>query len=108
MAFRSRIKLFFRPAGLTGNPNDAVQALTWSRIPGGVKATNPTPYYVSLVTVNMSTTGKKNQAPGNMIAPKSSLNFTFPGMTAPPGGSKLDTEFVNDYGAVKNISFDIK
>lgn len=93
MAFRSRIKLFFRPAGLAGNANDAAKLLTWSSVPGGVVATNPTPYYVSLVTVTVN--GK--QVEGQMVAPGGNQKFVFP--TA-ANGSKVSLDFVNDYGAV--------
>src|SRR5471030_1046090 len=48
VAFRSRIKLFFRPQGLAGNPNDAVKSVTWKPDANGVVANNPTPYFVSL------------------------------------------------------------
>jgi chaperone protein EcpD len=95
MAFRSRIKLFFRPAGLSGNANDAAKALTWSANTGGVLATNPTPYYVSLVTVTVN--GK--QAEGQMVAPGGSQKFALPAASA---GNKVGFEFVNDYGAVNN------
>lgn len=93
MAFRSRIKLFFRPAGLAGNANDAAKLLTWSAAPGGAVAMNPTPYYVSLVTVTVN--GK--QVEGQMVAPGGNQKFALPAATA---GSKVSLDFVNDYGAV--------
>lgn len=104
MAFRSRIKLFFRPTGLVGNPNDAAQSLIWTKVPGGLKATNPTPFHVSLVTVSM--TGSK-QAPveGQMISPNNSLTFLLSGNTT---GNSVDFEFVNDYGALNRLSQPIK
>lgn len=95
MAFRSRIKLFYRPAGLTGNANDAAKALTWSSNAGGVLATNPTPYYVSLVTVKVN--GKEVE--GDMVAPGENKKFALPAASA---GNKVSFEFVNDYGAVNN------
>jgi chaperone protein EcpD len=95
MAFRSRIKLFFRPAGLSGNANDAAKALTWSSSAGGVLATNPTPYYVSLVTVKVN--GKEVE--GQMVAPGGNQKFALPAAGA---GSKVSFAFVNDYGAVNS------
>ena len=32
MAFRSRIKLFYRPVGLPGNPNEAVEQVQWQLV----------------------------------------------------------------------------
>lgn len=100
MAFRSRIKLFYRPTGLEGNANDAAKTVTWQPVSGGVNATNPTPYYVSFVTV--SANGK--QVEGQMIAPKSSLTFKVPASA----GGKVSGEYVNDYGAVNKFEQVVK
>ncbi|RDL27146.1 fimbria/pilus periplasmic chaperone [Serratia fonticola] len=92
MAFRTRIKLFFRPKGLDGNPNDAAKAVTWSAQGGKVQANNPTPYYVSFV--NLTVNGKKLD--NAMVAPRATLSLNLPGNS----GSKINASFVNDYGAV--------
>lgn len=105
MAYRSRIKLFFRPQGLMGNANDAAKSLVWTKVPGGLKATNPTPFHISLVTVGVNGGGKKSQVEGQMISPKDSLTFAFPGNSS---GSTVDIEFVNDYGALNKLSQTIK
>ncbi|CNH97977.1 MULTISPECIES: fimbria/pilus periplasmic chaperone [Yersinia] len=105
MAYRSRIKLFFRPQGLTGNPNEAAKSLVWTKAPGGLKVTNPTPFHVSLVTVAVNAGGKRSQVEGQMISPKDSLTFALPGNSS---GSTVDIEFVNDYGALNKLSQAIK
>ena len=100
MAFRTRIKLFYRPAGLEGNANEAANAVTWSRQGNKVQATNPTPYYVSFV--NLSVNGKKLD--GAMIAPRESKTLDLPGNA----GSKITGSFVNDYGAVNPFDAVVK
>lgn len=95
MTFRSRIKLFYRPAGLKGNANDTAKAVIWQAQGNGIQATNPTPYYVSFVTIKVN--GK--QIAGEMVAPRSSLLFNLPGKA----GSTLTGDFVNDYGAVNQF-----
>ncbi|TQI78961.1 chaperone protein EcpD [Serratia fonticola] len=100
MAFRSRIKLFYRPAGLQGNANDAAKALTWSSQGNRVQAANPTPYYVSLV--NLSVNGKKLDYA--MVAPHSTMALDLPANA----GSKVTGGFVNDYGAVNTFDAVIK
>ncbi|AHG21498.2 pilus assembly protein PapD [Chania multitudinisentens RB-25] len=92
MAFRNRIKLFYRPAGLAGYANDAAKAMTWSTQGNNVLANNPTPYYVSFASLSVS--GKKLN--GTMIAPRSTLVLDLPGHA----GNKIDGSFVNDYGAI--------
>lgn len=100
MAFRSRIKLFYRPAGLEGNANDAAKALTWSSQGNRVQTTNPTPYYVSLV--NLSVNGKKLDHA--MVAPRSTMTLDLAGNA----GNKISGSFVNDYGAVNALEAVIK
>ncbi|WP_324663560.1 fimbrial biogenesis chaperone [Enterobacter bugandensis] len=92
MAFRSRIKLFYRPAGLQGNANDAAKSVTWVSRGGSIEASNPTPYYVNFV--NLRINGKS--VDGAMIAPRSTMNVSLAGSK----GSKLSGGFINDYGAV--------
>lgn len=100
MAFRSRIKLFYRPAGLEGNPNEAVKALTWSSQGNRIQAANPTPYYVSLV--NLSVNGKKLDHA--MVAPRSTMTLDLAGHA----GNKIAGSYVNDYGAVAAFNAEIK
>lgn len=100
MAFRTRIKLFYRPKGLEGNANDAAKAVTWSTQGGKVQANNPTPYYVSFV--NLSVNGKKLD--NAMVAPRSTLALNLAGNA----GNKISASFVNDYGAVIPIDAVIK
>lgn len=100
VAFRSRIKLFFRPAGLQGNANDAVKAVTWRAKGNILEASNPTPYYINFV--NLSVNNKKIDA--SMVPPHSSLNINLPASN----GNVINGAFVNDYGAVVNFSAGIK
>ncbi|KAA8729440.1 fimbrial biogenesis chaperone [Ewingella americana] len=102
VAFRSRIKLFFRPQGLEGNANDAVKSVTWKSSPEGLTATNPTPYFVSLVTVAVN----KRETEGYMIPPQSSLSFKFPAAVLP--GAEINLTSVNDYGAIVNSKATVK
>ncbi|CAI1599302.1 fimbria/pilus periplasmic chaperone [Serratia fonticola] len=100
MAFRSRIKVFYRPAGLAGNANDAAQAVTWSIKGSSLQAFNPTPYYVSFVSLTVN--GKKIE--GEMVAPRSALTLAIPANK----GNTVSGEFVNDYGAINSFNAVIK
>ncbi|WP_447888808.1 fimbria/pilus periplasmic chaperone [Serratia fonticola] len=100
MAFRTRIKLFYRPAGLQGNANDASKSVTWNTQGGKVQATNPTPFYVNFV--NLSVNGKKLD--NAMVAPRSSMVLNLAGN----GGNKISGSVVNDYGAVNAFDAVIK
>lgn len=100
MAFRSRIKLFYRPVGLEGNANEAAKAITWNAQGNRLQATNPTPYYVSLV--NIAVNGKKLDYA--MVAPRSAMMLEL----SASAGNKISGSFVNDYGAVHTFEFVVK
>jgi P pilus assembly chaperone PapD len=59
LAYRTRIKLLYRPAGLPGSVREAVTRLNWQTGPGlGVTVFNPGGFYISLSEVLISH-GKK-------------------------------------------------
>lgn len=92
VAFRNRIKLFYRPAGLPGKANEAIQTIAWSTQGRNLQANNPTPYYVSLAYLSVD--GKKLE--GTVVAPRATQMFTLPCHA----GSKVSGSFVNDYGSI--------
>ncbi|CAI1949926.1 Chaperone protein fimC precursor [Serratia fonticola] len=100
VAFRSRIKFFFRPIGLQGDANEAAKVVTWTGKGNSLLASNPTPYYVSFVTLSVN----ERKVEGSMIAPHSTLTVKLPGHA----GSKVSGEYVNDYGAVRSFESVIK
>lgn len=58
VAMRWRLKLFHRPAGMTGSPSEAPAQLRWRMQPGNdgtsvIQVENPTPYYVSLAELRL-------------------------------------------------------
>ncbi|MPW16599.1 fimbria/pilus periplasmic chaperone [Paraburkholderia sp. CNPSo 3157] len=106
VAFRTRIKVFFRPAGLPGNSREAPAQITWKfvkSVKGGyaLQATNPTPYYVTFAHVGAKAGGKKwfNEK-GGMVDPGSTAEFAIespaPSVAVP---EEVDYRFVDDYGA---------
>jgi P pilus assembly chaperone PapD len=55
VAFRSRLKLFYRPQGLKGVANDAPAALRWTRTGDRLRVENPSPFHVTLAEVHAVT-----------------------------------------------------
>lgn len=100
MAFRSRLKFFYRPAGLQGDANHAAKAIIWSSQGNRLQATNPTPFYASLVSLSVN--GK--MLDHAMMAPFSTMILDLPANSA----SKVTGGFVNDYGAVNTFDAVIK
>lgn len=100
IAFRTRIKLFYRPDNLTGKPIDAPDLLEWKSVNGKLQATNHTPWNVSVSRV---ISGSK-KTDGLMIAPFATTIFPLNIST----GSTISFDTVNDYGAVINKTAAVK
>lgn len=95
IAFRSRIKMFYRPEGLKGSAFQAINQLQWQPAKGGVNVTNPTPYFVSLQLIQY---GDKT-AEGEMIAPGETQFYKFSGVNS-VDVNKIYYYAINDYGAL--------
>lgn len=65
IAVRNKMKVFYRPKGLPGDPLKAYQALHWTRRNDALTLYNPTPYFVTLY--NLKINGKVIDA--GMMAP---------------------------------------
>jgi len=101
-AIRSRIKLFYRPQGLPGDPRKAPGALEWSLTsePSGAPALrvhNPTAYHVTLTAVQLGASGASLVPRSRMLAPGASHRWVLG--TPPAGGARVRYESINDFGA---------
>uniref|UniRef100_UPI00333E2AAB fimbria/pilus periplasmic chaperone n=1 Tax=Castellaniella defragrans TaxID=75697 RepID=UPI00333E2AAB len=108
LSFRTRVKLFFRPAGLAGAASEAPAQLTWQLASAGGRAvlrvSNPTPYYVSFSSVELAAAGgqiQTVQTPG-MVAPFETLDMALPQPAAKSAGAQVRYAFINDYGATRS------
>lgn len=77
VAFRSRIKLFYRPKGLLGTANDAPQALRWQYRDGQLRVSNATAYHVTLAEVYALDAAAERvlERQGRMVGPQQNLQF---------------------------------
>jgi chaperone protein EcpD len=104
MAFKHRMKVFFRPAGLKGTAADAPAQLTWKLVAtggklAGIQVNNPTAYHVSLIQVAAKLGGQSVTAKADMVGPFASIvmNLEAPA-NAPAAPAAVDFTFVNDFG----------
>lgn len=96
-AVRSRLKYFYRPAGLSGKPRDAVNRLVWRVTQGAqgqmLHVRNPTAYHITFSGV----TGKTGEPIElDMVAP-----FAETTVAVAKGnevGSSLSFKWIDDYG----------
>ncbi|MBL5897856.1 type 1 fimbria chaperone FimC [Lelliottia amnigena] len=92
LAILSRIKLFVRPKNLAMQPEEALSQLKFERAGNHLKVSNPSPYYITLVNLQLG--GQKLE--NLMIAPKNAAQQVLP--TGVSG--TLSWQSVNDYGAI--------
>lgn len=105
LAIRSRLKLFYRPAGLAGNPIKAPDAIRFKAAgTGTLLVHNPTPYYVTLSSASVNIGGTSYAAKPGMVAPFSDLQLSVPTMkSAAVPGSAVQYNCINDYGATVSL-----
>jgi chaperone protein EcpD len=104
LAFKHRMKVFFRPGGLPGSAADAPAQLRWQlqykdgKVVG-IQASNPTAYHVSLTQISATLAGHPIIAKADMVDPFASRSFDLPDAVT-PGSCPVALEywFVNDYG----------
>jgi chaperone protein EcpD len=101
LAFRSRIKFFFRPPGLPGSADDAPGKLTWRLVTddgkSALQVSNPTPYHVTIIEAKV---GNGEKAPklseGGMVDPGGQISL--PLSAAPAAKGTISFATLNDYG----------
>ena len=99
VAFRTRIKMFYRPDGLKPDAKTAAESIKWVAHDGKLQAVNDSPYYVTLVQVRVH----NDKALADMVAPHGTLDVSFKsGKVAASPGAKISYDYINDWGAVKS------
>ncbi|CAI1170247.1 Chaperone protein papD precursor [Serratia fonticola] len=105
IALQTRIKLFYRPAGIAMDQNAAPpqEQMTLSKQGDKYQVNNPTPYYVTIVDASSKKDGAgvKDFEP-MMVPPKGSLPLT---VSAASVGNSPVLTYINDYGGRPQLSF---
>jgi chaperone protein EcpD len=117
MAFRTRIKLFYRPAALHSEAAlaKAYGQIKWSFTPekkgqaARLEASNPTPYYMTVTKVHCGDQPHAIQVPqGGMIAPFEQQPFPLAQRTwMPIGVQQCQFSVLNDYGSEVSLAADL-
>ncbi|MDR6919013.1 fimbrial chaperone protein/chaperone protein EcpD [Pseudomonas sp. 3296] len=101
LAFRSRIKFFYRPADLTGTAQEAPAKIEWRLLQDGkhVELRNPTPYFVSFAAFEVDTKGKASKFDdGGMVGPGETKAFLLHSQVVPSSGLKIRYHAISDFG----------
>ncbi len=104
LAFKHRMKVFFRPARLAGSAAEAPAQLTWKlQAENGkltaIEVSNPTAFHVSLTQIDATAGGRAVSVKADMVDPAATRRFDLPEPLAEPVGAVgVQYWFVNDYG----------
>ncbi|MBJ2109610.1 molecular chaperone [Proteus terrae] len=104
IAYRSRIKLFYRPIALKDKMGaiNAAEGLKFSVSGNTLKVINNAPYYVSLVSISLNGNDKQ-PIDGELVPPLGSHDFSIPNGVSANIGNKVVYRYVNDWGAMKIV-----
>lgn len=103
IAYRNRLKVFYRPAALKSLSPETMGKVSWRLQGDQLIGKNPTPYYISYASVRVVGTGKAVVAgsDGGMIAPFSEQAFQVKRTNNAAGGlpNTITADAITDYGA---------
>lgn len=95
----SIIKLFYRPAGISGTAYSAQKKLIFTRHENELRVMNSSPYFVSLASVTVN--GKMlslNTPEAKMLSPFAGYTWSMISKLAP--GSRIEWKAINDNGGI--------
>ncbi|HHS3888865.1 TPA: fimbrial biogenesis chaperone, partial [Escherichia coli] len=92
LVFKTRIKMFYRPAHLKGRVNDAWTSLEFKRSDHSLNIYNPTEYYVVFAGLAVDKTDLTSKI--EYIAPGEHKQLPLPAS----GGKNVKWAAINDYG----------
>lgn len=98
LAINNRIKFFFRPTGLKGDPGEGAKNLNWSASGKTVVVKNSSPYnlVLSKIIVDKETIPVSVVDNNTVLAPFADKTYNL--KHAPANGSAVEWEAVNDFG----------
>lgn len=112
LMLRNRLKLFYRPAGIPGSPEQLPEKLRFSLVQNGtgwrVKVENPTGYHASFGGATLSVGERQWTLAPTMVAPQGEAQWLAEKPSALPAGTpRLSALLINDYGARVELRHDL-
>lgn len=105
LAFRTRVKIFYRPSALKESSVSRTAELQWSidrsSQPASIKITNPTPYYFSFESMNAVSAGQRYAIEPENLPPFADATFFPEDKKSLPGSiNTIEFNLLNDYGSI--------
>lgn len=109
IALRTRLKLFYRPAGVKGDTVTAAEAMTWRVRKDGddyvVTCANRSPIHISFASLVLKQGEKRSDVPGGLAKPNADETFRFVGAAAGAAGPlTLELNYITELGAFVPVS----
>ncbi|GEN23772.1 fimbrial chaperone [Halomonas cupida] len=104
LAYRTRVKLFFRPDGLPGTLQDAAENISWTLESVGegyaLRAHNDGAFHVSFRDITLRADGHDyHSTDSGMVGPHDTADFVMEGLSIPVASGEVTGYWLNDYGA---------
>ncbi|MGD8163222.1 fimbria/pilus periplasmic chaperone [Pantoea sp. FN0307] len=103
LAFRTRIKIFYRPSALKSGSIQEVEQLKWEIISParGIKVINPTPYYISFDSAYITSGSTKSSLAVDMIPPFGSKEMLVNSKASRSATiDSVTVRLISDYGSI--------
>ncbi len=110
-AIRTRIKVFFRPKALKGDPIQSMDKVNWKIVKKEdqlfLEGQNPSPFHMSFFSFSLGTGSQFEPfIDGGMVPPMGTATFLIPpDRKTPTTLNKVKVEFINDYGGAVTKEF---
>ncbi len=106
MAVRNRIKIFYRPAGLSRDGAElAAKQIVWRQTGNALSGYNNSPYHVNIPSVTVAdAAGKKySSVKGLMISPGGTQAFTLANAKNIQARGAVNYTYIDDYGSARKV-----
>ncbi|NUU37830.1 molecular chaperone [Pseudomonas sp. C2B4] len=108
IAFRSRVKFFYRPTALKLDTLQVAQQMQWRLIKNTgswvLEGTNPTPYYLNLSAVKVGRANIELDLTNSMFGPGEHKTFPIKGAMDLADTKQIDFSAINDYGGIQTVT----
>lgn len=103
--FKNRIKIFYRPKGIIGDPVESIKNMSFSIEKGQnnyLVVNNPSNFYINFneIKVGSANTYFSVESGNDMVPPQSSVRWKIADGSAYKNISEVNYSIVNDYGAI--------
>lgn len=100
LVFKNRLKVFYRPNNLAGNPDALSNSLTLTLQGKEIVVNNNSGYYATIRNASIVSSGRHRPLiVDEMIAPKSKTHWSIANTARPVKGDTVSVTLINDFGA---------